>query len=139
MNERKNEANDDKKELKSIGLLHWRFQVKGLLMFLIFLGAATGIFAYQSSAAGWEGYSRLWNVCNILLLVTVLLISKKLSDKKYLNCPYCDHSVLIELDWQCDYCKKFQGKPKYICEPCSHCGKELSSAFCEHCHEEFMF
>jgi hypothetical protein len=91
-------------------------------------------------------WRKITTICNIILFwIIYLLIGYKINQKfekwrdfKYLPCPFdnCKKSVLIKLDWQCNNCNHFQGKPRYISDSCVHCKRELETVFCEHCHGE---
>lgn len=74
-----------------------------------------------------------------LVFIIHYLLFRKYMVLKYLPCPYkdCNKSMLVFSDWQCPYCNNFQGKERYITEECTSCGRELETAFCEHCQREF--
>ena len=74
MNERKNEANDDKKELKSIGLFRWRFKTQVLFMMVMLLAAGTIINITESASAGWVGNSRYWTTFHIFVSLIVFFM-----------------------------------------------------------------
>lgn len=76
----------------------------------------------------------------LLMLVGVvyLFFYNRKRPFRYMSCPYCDKSIQIIENWQCDKCYQFQGEDRYINKSCIHCGRQLDSVFCEHCHEEVL-
>lgn len=61
---------------------------------------------------------------------------KKWTVPNYFPCPYCDKSIEIYYDWQCDYCDKLQGEKRLVSERCTNCLRYLESIHCEHCDKE---
>lgn len=130
MNERENEANDDKNELRSIGIDRYERR-----LWIIFIIINIPLLAWFMTNG--MGLDRHWGTLVVFPIFTGCFCLYKANNRKYMDCPYCEHSVLIEVNWQCDWCKNSQGKAKRINERCNHCNKYLRTAFCEHCHREF--
>ncbi len=77
-------------------------------------------------------------VLSYLLLYVFVFRKRNLPRKTHLACPYCNQSVKVFKDWQCNKCSKSQDVEKYITETCVKCGKLLDTFSCEHCHQEFL-
>lgn len=57
----------------------------------------------------------------------------------YWNCPNCNESMKINEAWKCDKCFYVNTKEYYyIYTYCHNCYKQQKTAFCEHCHKEFL-
>jgi len=130
MDDSQSKINIDKNELRSIGID--RYESRSLLIYCI-----AAFIAFLAIMIMRETVDRHYHIFILLPIVAVCFGALKANKRKYMDCPYCGHSVLVVVDWQCDWCKNFQGKAKRINERCNHCNKYLRTAFCEHCHEEF--
>ena len=134
----------EKTKLKSIGLkkrtpkrrLDSRFW-NGLLIGAISLIAIGYIFG---GYLGMLGYLMIYAglFASAYRFIYKYFILKSFLSKTYSPCPYCDKSVLVNEDWQCDFCDRYQDEPRFLSQPCIHCGREIKSFFCEHCHKEIL-
>lgn len=90
-----------------------------------------------------EGVTNLVILAYLLLLSYLLLYifvfrKRKPSLKSNFPCPYCNQSVQVFKDWECNKCSKSQSVEKFITERCVKCGQLLERFNCEHCHQDFV-
>jgi len=99
--------------------------------FLISLVIISAVIFYASLY-----YHILW----LVFYIPIYFLYKKLRKNfllKYLPCPYCQDSILINYKWLCDKCKKIQINEHSITDKCDVCRQRLDTFFCEHCKKEF--
>ncbi|WP_157468595.1 hypothetical protein [Desulfatibacillum aliphaticivorans] len=128
-------------DIKSIGLRKRIFinLIISLLLLPIVICVPAGIFLKLTGGIGFwwmlASFIPAFISVSIYLFFFKNYIVKRL---KYYPCPYCGQSIKTWEKWVCDYCDHTQPEPHFISNGCMECSRYLKSAFCEHCHKEFL-